>query len=119
MGRRTDVAALIKASDVFVFPSLYEGLGVSLLEALALGAAVAASDIEPINEVIVDGVNGRLFRPRDPDDIASVVTDLLISTDQRNRLGEEGQVTISEKYTAEAAVRGLEQLYRDVLESAD
>ena len=117
MGRRTDVAALIRAADVFVFPSLYEGLGVSLLEALALGAAVAASDVEPLNEVIVDGINGRLFRSRDPDDIASVVTDLLASTDQRNRLGKEGQVTISETYTAVVAAHRLEDLYRDVLKA--
>ena len=118
MGRRTDVAALIKATDVFVFPSLYEGLGVSLLEALALGAAVAASDVEPLNEVIVDGVNGRLFKPRDPADIVSVVTELLKDAEQRRRLGRAGQDTIAERYTADAAARRLEELYRNVLEAS-
>ena len=118
MGRRTDVAALVKAADVFVFPSLYEGLGVSLLEALALGAAVATSDIEPMNEVVTDGKNGRLFEPMSPSGIATVVTELLADSDQRERLGGAGRVTVSDGYAADAAAQRLEQLYRSVLEAA-
>ncbi len=118
LGRRTDVAALVKASDVFVFPSLYEGLGVSLLEALALDAAVATSDIAPMNEVVTDGQNGRLFRSMSPTDVARIVTELLDDGDQRKRLGEAGEVTILDGYTSAAASQGLEQLYRDVLEES-
>ena len=119
LGRRTDVAALVKASDVFVFPSLYEGLGVSLLEALALGAAVATSDIEPMNDVVTDGDNGRLFKPMSPDDISLVVSELLGDIGQRERLGEAGRVTIAGSYTAVAAAQKLEQLYRDVLQTKE
>lgn len=115
MGRRTDVAALVKASDVFVFPSLYEGLGVSLLEALALGVAVATSDIEPMNEVVVDEDNGRLFEPMSPSSIARVMGELLGDRDQRKRIGSAGRVTIASSFTSEAAALSLEQLYRAVV----
>src|SRR5690606_32996474 len=58
LGHRTDVPDLLAASDVFVFPSLYEGLGCSLIEAMALSTPIIGSDADAITEVLDDGEYG-------------------------------------------------------------
>ena len=66
LGFRTDVIEICKASDIFVFPSLQEGLPVALMEAMACGLPVVCSDIRGNSDLISDGVNGYLCDPYDP-----------------------------------------------------
>ena len=73
LGRRQDVLQLLGASDLFVFPSVYEGLGVSLLEAMAAGLAVITTDRPPMSEVVDHDVNGVLVPAGDPTAIASLI----------------------------------------------
>ncbi|MFD1411496.1 glycosyltransferase [Lapidilactobacillus gannanensis] len=72
-GYRTDIIEIMKAADVFVFPSLLEGLPVSLMEAMAAGLPVAASNIRGNTDLITNDVNGYLF---DPNDISNVLSDI-------------------------------------------
>ena len=73
LGPRDDVPALMRAADIFAFPSLFEGLGVALLEAMALGAPVVASDTPPVNQVCEHGRGGLLCEPANPDDLVRAI----------------------------------------------
>ncbi len=73
LGHRDDVPSLMAYADVFVLPSLSEGMPLSLLEAMAAGTPVVASNIPGINEVIDDQRTGLLVAPQDPDALANAI----------------------------------------------
>jgi len=77
LGRRSDIPALLAACDLFVLPSLYEGLPLSILEAMAARRPVVATDIAGTREAVVDGVTGLLVPPRDPGALAQALRRLL------------------------------------------
>ena len=76
-GFRPDVLSLLKTFDVFVMPSITEGLGTSLLDAMACARPIVASRVGGIPEVVVDGETGLLVPPRDPDSLAEAIVKLL------------------------------------------
>lgn len=116
LGVRDDVPQLLAAADVFVFPSLFEGLGVSLLEAMAAQAAVCAvSDAPPFDEIIDPGRTGVMFRAADASDLADAVTGLLDDADTREKLAAAARQEIEANYRIEDVTRRLEQMYLDVL----
>jgi glycosyltransferase involved in cell wall biosynthesis len=92
LGHRDDVADLMAASDLFVFPSLYEGLGGALIEALGLGLPIVASDVPALREVVREGVNADLVPPGDPKALAIAMGRLL---NDRGRLQSYGDASRS------------------------
>lgn len=76
LGYRTDIAEVLSAADVFVFPSFYEGLGSVLIEAMAVGTPIIASDIPPIREVLDGGECGRLTTVGDEILLARTIIEL-------------------------------------------
>lgn len=74
-------------ANVFVFPSLHEGYGMVLLEAMSFGLPVVASDVAPINETIRDGLNGSLFPPGDEYTLAKTLKKLLLDFNAQRRIG--------------------------------
>jgi len=84
-----DLPVLYRCADVFVFPSLWEGFGLPVLEAMASGTAVACSDVDALMEVGGDAV--RTFDPRSPERIAEVVSRLIDSAELRSDLGTRGR----------------------------
>jgi glycosyltransferase involved in cell wall biosynthesis len=88
LGRRDDVPRLLAASDVFVLSSTVEGLPVALMEALALGVPVVATEVGGIPELVRDGVEGRLVPPARPAPLAVAITGLLTDPALRSKLGE-------------------------------
>lgn len=115
LGRRHDVARLLGASDMFVFPSLYEGLGVSLLEAMAAGLAVITTDRPPMSGVVDHEVNGVLVAAGDPQALAQALAKLAGDPAQRRRLGQAAQVSVAARFSIDSSVRQVEQLYCEVL----
>ncbi|MGF1618754.1 MAG: glycosyltransferase family 4 protein [Acidimicrobiia bacterium] len=86
LGHRADVGDLMAAADVFVFPSLWEGLGGVLIEALALEVPIVSSDLAATREVVGgDGSSGILVAPGDVDALASAIEGLLDDPEQRQR----------------------------------
>lgn len=79
-------AALLTAADVFLFPSLLEGFGLAVAEAMAHGAAVVAANRSAIPEVVQDGKTGLLVDPESPESIAAALSTLLSDTDLRRTL---------------------------------
>jgi glycosyltransferase involved in cell wall biosynthesis len=102
---------LMRRAAVFVLPSHAEGLPVSLLEAMAAGCPVIATDVGGIPDVVADGVNGLIVPLRDRDALALALHRLLVDRRLAARLGREARNTIARRYTVEQALERLEQIY--------
>jgi glycosyltransferase involved in cell wall biosynthesis len=115
LGRREDVPSLMGAADMFVFPSLFEGFGVSLLEACASGLPCVASNVGPLPEVVEDGVTGVLVPSQDPKSLAEAVSRLASDADLMRRYGEAARTRVRQTFRIEMSIAQLEALYEDVL----
>ncbi len=110
-----DTAVALSRMDVFVMPSLQEGLGLALLEAMAEGRAVVASDTGGIKDLVKDGYNGRLARPADAGDLARVIIELLSLDAERKRLGENAAKYIEENFSQDKMINKTEEFFRRCL----
>ncbi|HET6379808.1 MAG TPA: glycosyltransferase family 4 protein [candidate division Zixibacteria bacterium] len=117
-GRHDDISALTAELDVAVLPSLREAQGISLLEAMARRVPVVASAVGGIPEVVTDGVDGLLVPPSDPAALADAIVRLALSPALRARIGEAGYRTVAERFSIDAQVRRIQELYDEELDRA-
>ena len=103
VGPFDDVEDFLRAADVFVLPSLEEGMSLAVLEAMAMGLPVVATAI-PANEVLVDGQVGRLVPTRDPAGLAAAVAELLVDHNLAARLGRAGRSRIAQRFSLDKMV---------------
>jgi glycosyltransferase involved in cell wall biosynthesis len=103
-GFRTDVLGCIKGFDLFALSSVTEGLGTSLLDAMACSRAIVATRAGGIPEVVEDGVTGRLVPARDHATLAQAIVELLRDDALRKRMGGAGLARVSERFTVERMV---------------
>lgn len=113
-GFRPDVLSLHKAFDIFAMSSITEGLGTSLLDAMACGKPVAATTAGGIPEVVVDGETGLLVPPRDHEAMASAIVQLLQDAELRGRMGHAGLVRARRHFSAERMVQETVRVYRKI-----
>ncbi len=115
LGYQSDVARLLCAADIFVLPSSIEGFPMSILEAMAMGVAVVASDVGAVAEVIESGKDGFVVTPGSSSEIAEVITRLAASP----KLLEEVQVLarkkVENKYSNTILGENYKALYEDLL----
>jgi glycosyltransferase involved in cell wall biosynthesis len=100
--------------DILIHPSLAEGLGYSVLEAMALGRPVVTSAVGGLREIIVDGQNGFLIKPGDTDAIVDRVIRLAADPDLRTTMGRAARETIFADYLGEDKIHDLERLWREM-----
>lgn len=115
LGYRNDVAELLHASDVFVFPSYREGLPVALMEAMAAGVPAVASRIRGNVDLIEDGVNGFLCNPSDEKSFADHISMLLSDDALASSFSERSKEKIK-NYDTENVLRATQEIYKSVLE---
>ena len=113
-GFRTDVIGCMKAFDVFVMSSITEGLGTSLLDAMACRRAVVATTAGGIPEVVADEETGLLVGPRDHAAMANAIVRLLSDRALRERMGAAGFARVQERFTAERMVAATTEVYARV-----
>lgn len=114
LGYRDDVPDLLAAADLFVFPSLYEGLGGAVIEAMALGVPVIASNLDAIREVVEEGRSGVLVPPGLPRELADAIRHLLEDRSQARAFAARGREIFLERFTLDQSVRRLIEMYRHV-----
>jgi glycosyltransferase involved in cell wall biosynthesis len=114
-GFRPDVLGLHKAFDVFVLSSITEGLGTSLLDAMACGKPVVATAAGGIPEVVADGETGILVAPRDDRALAAAIVRLLRDPAVRARMGQAGLARVRQRFSAGRMVHETMLVYQRLL----
>lgn len=115
LGFRRDTPELLSLMDVFVLPSHWEGLPRSILEAMAVGKPVVATDIRGCREEVVDGITGRLFPVGDARALADALAGILMDPDKARAMGEAGRGRAEELFDEEAVFRRMLHGYEKIL----
>jgi glycosyltransferase involved in cell wall biosynthesis len=115
LGHRDDMAALVDAADAVALPSLWEGLPISLLEAMAAGTPVVATRIAGTDELVASGTNGLLVEPRDADALAGAIRTVLDDPTTAARLATEGRATVARAFSATSMCRRIADSYDELL----
>ncbi|HHY39275.1 MAG TPA: glycosyltransferase [Clostridia bacterium] len=115
LGYHRDVLPYLQSMDVFALPSYTEAMPFSLLEAMALGLPVVASEVGGVPEVVKDGENGFLVEPGNEEDLSDKIIRLLESPHVRQAMGQAGRETIKSRFNVEIMARRVAELYRSVL----
>ena len=114
LGWRSDVDEIMGCFDIFVLPSLNEGMGRVLVEAMAAGLPIVASRVGGIPDLIKDGQNGILIPPADATALGNAISDLVKDKKKRKGMGEAGN-KMCRPYSSEAMVEQIDDLYRELL----
>jgi len=114
-GEQPDVPERLARADCFVLSSVSEGLPISVLEAMAAGLPVVASDVGGVHELVGEGVTGSLVPPRDPEALAAALRPVLADAGLRARLGQAGRAEVEMSFSIEAFQRGHLDLYARLL----
>jgi glycosyltransferase involved in cell wall biosynthesis len=114
LGERTDAREILSLFDIFVLPSLWEGLPLVLIEAAALGKPMIATDIDGVREVIRNGENGILVPPRDPAKLAESVIRLIEDPSLASKLGVNAEKEIPLLFPLSRMVEKTQQLYLEL-----
>ena len=104
----------LRQLDVFAFASSSEGFGIVLLEAMATGLPIVASNIYPLNYIVVDGTTGILANPADPEAFSSAICDLLGNPEMAGRMGEAGKTRCSVHFSEKQMMGSITTLYEDL-----
>ncbi len=112
LGHVPEAARLVAAADLFIMSSKWEGLGTSVLDAMALGVPVVGTRVGGIPELLA-GNAGHLVEPQDPDGMAAAVVGLLDSPSRRGALAAQARIAVS-RYSDARMAEGVLQVYRSL-----
>lgn len=114
-GERGDVRCWLAACDIFVLPSLWEGLPNALLEAMALGLPVVASRVDGVPEAVTDGKDGLLVAPGNAATLSVALAKLMDDPELRRSLSQAARARMAENFTLPAMLAGYEAAYKNVI----
>ena len=113
---RQDVPDVLAAADIFVLPSLWEGLPIALLEAMAMGKAVIGTRVDGTSEVIQHNVNGLLIEVNDmPEKLTECLVLLGTNESLRNKIREKAIETVQSRFNASCMTRQIENVYKELV----
>ncbi len=115
IGFRNDIPELLSVIDIFVLPSLWEGMPNALLEAMAAGKPVIATDTGGSKDLIDSNINGVLVEPANSEALAEAILKLLGDPAQRQRLGESAREKVKERFPIDKMVFKTEQIYTKLI----
>lgn len=115
LGQRHDIPALLASCDLFVLPSLFEGLPLGVLEAMAAGVPIVASDVGGVGEAVTNNTSGLLVPPCDPAALADAVTTLLHDQALAQRLAIAARMRVRTEFEVDTMVRRVTGIYDEVL----
>lgn len=109
-----ELCHLYSQADIFVFPSLWEGFGIVLLEAMYYRLPIIASDVSAIPELVKDGENGLLVPPSDPEALAKAICKLIENPSLRKEMGKRGYQRVINSYSWETTGEKFYQIVKDL-----
>jgi glycosyltransferase involved in cell wall biosynthesis len=113
LGIRHDVPDLLGAADLFVLPSLWEGLGLVFLEAMAVSLPTVATNVSAIPEVVPDGQGGWLVPPGDAEALARAIAAALADPAERARRGAAGRTLLLQRFTLPRMIDEVLAVYEE------
>lgn len=119
LGDRRDVPELLSKSQIFVLATHYEGLPISILEAMRCGLPIIGSNVNGIPEEVEHGVTGLIVPPRDSSALANAIQSLVDSPKLRQTMGKAARRKFEQEFTIERMVYETGQLYEEILGSKD
>lgn len=114
-GFRQDIKEILEALDVLVLSSIREGQPIILLEAMAMETPIVATDIEGVNETIVNGITGILVPPRDSRVLAEAIIHLLKDRKKAQEMGQAGRRVVEEKFNLKDKIEQHKRLYETIV----
>jgi glycosyltransferase involved in cell wall biosynthesis len=114
LGWSDNLAKIISIYDIFVLPSLNEGMGRVLVEAMTLGKSIVASNIGGIPDLVINEKNGFLVHPKNPKELAKYIQVLLEDKDKREKMGLVGK-EMALNFSAESMIEKIASLYEELL----
>jgi glycosyltransferase involved in cell wall biosynthesis len=115
LGERKDAASVMALFDVFVLPSLWEGLPFVLVEAAALGKPIVATAVDGVPEILEDGKTGLLVPPKDPSALADAVIRLLKDKEEARRLGAMARTLVPPRFPLRRMIDQTQNLYLELM----
>ena len=117
MGFVSDIPSFLSTIDIFVLPSLYEGLGVAVLEAMAAGKPVVATKVGGLTELVEDQITGLLVPPEDPSALARSISQLVSQRGLAEEMGARAWERVQKHFTVEQMAKKNEDYYYDLLQN--
>jgi glycosyltransferase involved in cell wall biosynthesis len=111
LGKRSDVEDVLASFDIFVSSSRSEGLSNTILEAMATGLPVVATDVGGTDELVQHGTTGLLVRANDSETLASAIRSLALDDEQRQIMGRAGRRRVESEFDLAGMIRRYEELY--------
>ena len=115
LGVRKDIEKLMKSTKLFVLSSRWEGLPLTILEAMSSGAGIIATKVGGIPEIIQNGKEGILISPEDSETLAGAIAELLKDRELRVKLGINAYKKVKEKYSIEVYSKNILELYKSLI----
>lgn len=115
LGRRRDVPDLLHAADIFVLSSRQEGFPITILEAMAAGRPIVATDVGGCAEAVVHGETGLIVPPEDPPALAEAIASLLADPERARAMGKAGRERVQREFTVDRMVEQHLELYERVI----
>lgn len=119
LGYRQDVPDLLASCDLFVLPSLFEGLPLSVLEAMAADRPVVATAVGGTDEAVIHGQTGLLVPPADPAALAAAIRTVLADPALAHRLAAAGKAQVHREFAVAGMVRRVTHIYDELLDSRE
>ena len=116
LGHREDTKELVQAMDIFVLPSLSEGIPMALLEAMAASRAVVASRVGGVPEMMEDEVEGFLVEPMDVNGLTERCLRLIQTPDMARKMGQTAKARVERDFSSENMAHQVAVLYKDLVE---
>ena len=118
-GMRSDIPECLNMMDIYVQPSLFENVPNTILEAMASGLPVIATDVGGVSEIVEKGITGFLVTPNDESGLAKSIEYLLKNPDKRRDMGALGKERVSSCFSMEKMVSDYENLYEEILKGGN
>lgn len=116
VGFQNDVYPFLQLFDIFVLPSILEGFGIVLLEAMAMSKPIVASSVGGTPESVDEGITGLLVSPENPRELSLALHDLIRDPEKRKRMGIAGRKRVEKHFNLSQTIEKLEKVYLNIVE---